>query len=95
MAIVFHEFEEAPHRNARAGTVVVDRAKCPGLEMGPVGVRMKFRAPLSRNELGECRRHQAYNWETYTANAEIVSPDLASGGRLQKPRFERGFAIDA
>jgi len=46
MTIVFHELVETPHLDVHAGTVVVDGAKCPGLEMGSVGVGPKFRTPL-------------------------------------------------
>ena len=31
---------------------------------------------------------------THAADAKVVSPDLTSGGLVQKLRFERGFAID-
>ena len=52
MSIVFHELAEAPHLNVYIGIVVVDGAKCPGLEVGSVGVRAEFRTPLSRQRIG-------------------------------------------
>ena len=52
MAIVFHELAEAPHLNLYIGIVVVDGAKCPGLEVCSVGVRVELRTPLSRQRVG-------------------------------------------
>jgi len=46
VAVVLHETAETPHLNIYVGTVVVDGAKCPGLEMGSVRVCPKFRSPL-------------------------------------------------
>ena len=48
VTIVFHELPQAPHLNVHVGLVAVDGAKCPGLEVGPVRVRLKFRTPLSK-----------------------------------------------
>ena len=52
MTIVFHELAEAPHLNVYIGIVIVNGAKCPGLEMGSVGVRLEFRTPLLRQRIG-------------------------------------------
>jgi hypothetical protein len=46
VAVVFHEPAKTPHLDVHVGTVVVDGAKCPGLEMGPVTVRIEFGTPL-------------------------------------------------
>jgi len=46
VAVVFHEPAETPHLDVYVGTVVVDGAKCPRLEVGSVGVALEFRAPL-------------------------------------------------
>ena len=36
VAVVFHEPPETPHLDVYVGTVVIDGAKCPGLEIGSV-----------------------------------------------------------
>jgi len=52
VTIVFHELAETPHLNVHIGIVVVDGAKCPGFEVGSVGVRLEFRTPLLRKWTG-------------------------------------------
>ena len=46
VTIVLHEPSKAPHLDAHVGTMVVDGAKCPRLEMGSVREGLEFRAPL-------------------------------------------------
>ena len=46
VTVEFHESPEAPHLNAYIGAVVINRAECPGLEIGSVGVGPEFGAPL-------------------------------------------------
>ena len=52
MTIVFHELAETPHLNVHIRIVVVDGAKCPGFEVGSVGVRLEFRTPLLKERIG-------------------------------------------
>ena len=95
VAVVFHKPAETPHLDVYVGTVVIDRAECPGLKMGSVGVGTKFRSPLSRVSTVAGLTNWGLRWKTHAADAKIVSPDLASGSLLQKFRFEGGFTIDA
>ena len=46
VSVVVHEPAEAPHLDVCTGTVFVDGTKCPGLEVGAVGVSVDFRTPL-------------------------------------------------
>ena len=46
VTVMFHESTKTPHLDVYVGTVVVDGAECPGLEMSSVGVGPKFRSPL-------------------------------------------------
>jgi len=46
VTVVFHEPSETPHFNIHVGTVVINGAECPGLEVGSMGVGPKFGAPL-------------------------------------------------
>jgi hypothetical protein len=94
VTVVFHELAETPHLNVYVGTVVVDGAKCPGLEMGSVGVYPEFRTPLQGTD-GVSTGCGIGDMETHAGDAKIVSPDLALRGLLQKFRFEGGFTIYA
>ena len=46
VAVVFHESPETPHLDVYVGTMVIDGAECPGLEISSVRVSPKLRSPL-------------------------------------------------